>query len=427
MSVALSNEPLPLDQILKLGRRDLEAMEPEALAVMMAEWKDMFIGAGLAWRDFDDLTAGFNKLQRSRLKKDPKSFYVHFLDALLQSARATQRATTAVAQNESFVQPQEYVEEAPIWVRMEREAADILDSAKLRSADAYHEWQTRRQPVDGKQRPVRIHDDDQKKVDEIDAERLSKNGDEREFQERTDLYEVTFARALRDFHVLGDELDVEVEPPTTYDDYFRHVDFMARFQIPDESGTDKEIVLGIDFSISRNEADQARKITRNLDQPTRSLKYGTERLSKGQVFIPAVLTLDQVRSERLSTYFGVQDVPVQNRGIDRTLRAEFEKELDRYHDRDIMQYEVLKELTTQIRIQRELIRPEVYDAETVQRYDLVIAHLNQLLEQRKNLRAPVGEEIDRGGVGDVYRVGDERFIRSARKIATNDVERLRAA
>ncbi len=398
-----------LPELMTIKTVDLSSMSLEELEGFETELQQQLESQGKKARSFaeyaENLPAGIQR----KLKKPEgrQELMASYLDTRLNILRQDARQA-ASAQPDHFRGPVELVQEAPIEFRVEDRLQGVFREAEKFSEQGFQDWTRRALPVDARGHARDYFPDDQRLIDAVQGTKYEQSTEEKEFSDMTARYEVGFARSLQHFDALDVGQNLMVAPPSEFDDVARHVDVMASFKLNE---TAEPIHIGIDFTITRSDIDQAKKLKRNIVEPLRRVKYGTAEVAAGTEFIPVVVAVDRERADRLTKFFGLEDVPDQSSQAYRDLHEVFSQELERYHDQAVMQFEVVREIEAQVRYQRGVLAER--GVTELGSYDALLAHLTGILEKRKGLQSQSREETERDTVRDVYRLSDQRFIRSA--------------
>lgn len=398
-----------LEELSHLSVHDVRTMNANELERLHDELVPHLSKSGQPSGGFSEYAEKLPPLKQKQLVNPAiRAEYLRgYLEGRLATIRSRQHINTQHQQEQTRV--------ATIQARSERENR-FLEAADRRIEGTFADWNESREVVDTKGRPQSLYPDDQVFVTAIDRQRKAERDNLDEFFDLTDRYEVGFAQGLDRFRVFGDDAEVVIQPSSKYDDYARGIDMIVR--IRPQGDDDKEIVLGIDFTITSSDLEVAKKLRRNLRHPLRSTKYSTREIPKGLNYLPVVLAVDRRRAERITRHEAFIETAKTTKGGEALVQSSTES-VANYHDQAVFQYAILEEAIAQLHVQQEGLAERGMNEATQGQYNTAITHLESILEQRKNLQPLSGLETMQEKA--VYRVADEDFIRSARESADVDV------
>jgi len=418
-----------LEEILRIPKSEVFSFSREELEHLESDILERFSEAGQSVKSFADFTSGLRPGQLRDLKKPEvyQKFLAEYIDVQLLTARQTRQIKQVEGEKVAKVEGQAADTffnqigsvDAFAGVDKKTKTYTVLRGAEEQARAQYRQWVEDRQPYDKQGQPTTFSEKHQRLIQRVeDATALeSSRGDG--FLELTSRLEATFARGIDEFEVFGSLLE-RVEPASRFDDISNHVDILATLNVPDKEIQNSKLVLGIDFTMTIQEDQQAKKVQDNLDKPYRALEYGTKYTPAGIEYIPVVLTIDKQRAQRLNMMFGFQDVDDTQKKPE--LRQRFEQESKSHQDAEVFQYEVLQEVEAQMSAQFDLLKERHYIQKAIDQYTEVLDMVRSLLETRKNLSS-VSSEVGRPEVSSVYRLGDPNFIRRVPEITRASVER----
>lgn len=426
------SEARSLDDVLRLTKAELATLSLPELEALEADIQREFLASGYAAKPFSEFASALRPAQQRELAKPDRrqQLLADYLGSQVALARQKKKGSEAVAATEQAESQRREAGTVKTFFEQlnQVDPLDGLDQAtgtfktlksSARQAEKdFQAWSQDRRPVNPAGRPVDYSAGDQRLIDKIDEQRDRQIQSGQEYHELTDRLEVTFARGLKEFKVFGEDLE-EIGPSSRYDDVANHIDLVAKLQPTTTAQSAPPVYFGIDFTMTRQEDIQAKKVLDNLDRPLRQLKYGTQSFSAGTEYIPVVLTVDRARVNRLRYMYGFQDA---RRPVDHPdLGAAFETETEAHRDAEVFQYELLREVHAQLAGQQaELVKRDA-PAANREYYQRAIDVIMNLLEQRKNLTS-IASEVERPEIREVYRLSDPDFIRRVPQIMRASVE-----
>lgn len=288
------------------------------------------------------------------------------------------------------------------------EEQQLSNHARRIAEESFSAWTAARQPRDEHGRPTALSPRDGEYVAKME-ERFRMKG---RTSEKGSRLEVGFFRWLDQAHVFGPQATVEVHPATRYDDLKNGVDGLVLVTIPDAERGSRTIPIGVDFTFSGNEMDLAWKLSRVQGEPVARMKYGAEGFPAQQRFLRAVVSVDEARMQRMTQHLFLSEAARQfPQGA--SAKSKGDALLAKYQDHDVFMAQVTDELREQLAWGREVLIQQGHPEADLGDHDAILAYLDQLREDRKDLHERARAEVASEGVGAYYRTQDAQFIRHA--------------
>lgn len=260
--------------------------------------------------------------------------------------------------------------------------------------------------------PVQAH-----QIDNMHTRQKEGAVEGQELYEYTKVTEPVVADWLARMDTLGTQ--VTYSPSAERDDYRNGVDFYARIPIQDQQGVQREVLLGIDYTLATREDVLEDKLRRNFHRPNREVMHSTigdpehhhPAIRRHERFNAVVLALDHAYVDELTE--DLNFIEAHDRVDDGNVRAL----LREYSVDPVMQYliplAVHEQLATQL--QELEIQQASYTGDrrileqSIQDHHALMEHFDKILQQRKTLRFDAEEMLQDRYRYRTFRVADRRW------------------
>lgn len=285
----------------------------------------------------------------------------------------------------------------------EQKRETFMTSLGQRGQERIAEWDQERQTT----QPLSAKD--QQLVDLVHQTEVAHQQQGDNFHRMTNALEAIVASYLERVPALGQR--VTISPTSRWDDISRKADFVVWLDV----GHDQRVALGIDFTVTHDDAVQDKKISFNLDRPWREIKYATvgdahrPGVPAKQTFIPAVIAVDLERAQAMADDLDYIE------SAEKTFPDKADERVHEYEQDPLLMFVLPLTLVEQLKIQRQELEkvvslPAPEKARARVTYDETIEYLSSVLDHRQAMKSQAVQTTTSGRQAATYHLAQPEFL-----------------